>query len=356
MKRQRPLVLTLVLIAAWSPTFAAAERLNVLFIASDDLRPQLGLYGDTVVKSPNLDRLATRGLAFDRAFCQQALCSPSRISLLSGRRPATTKVYTIDPALTVRTHLPDVITLPQHFKNLGYFTRSMGKIYNVGIYDDASWSVPAWHADRLAPRLGPLGLAAQQSRVDDARAKGQSLPVGRRGAANFASSPFEAVDCRDDELLDGACAREAVAQLREFAKNPYQPFFLAVGFINPHLPWVAPKKYFDLYDPQMIALPENIEPPKDAPVFAVKTGADFLWYAGVPQTGPLPADFGRQCLHAYLAAISYVDALVGQLLTALDETGLADNTVVVFWSDHGYYMGEHSWWGGKHKSTYQVGL
>jgi len=329
---------------------ARDEKLNVLFIASDDMRPQLGLYGDKFVQSPNLDRLAARGLAFDRAFCQQALCSPSRISLLSGRRPATTRVYSIDPALTVRTHLPDITTLPQHFKNQGYYTRSMGKIYHVGIDDDASWSVPAWHAGKLAPRLGPQGRAAQAARVADAKARRQPLPAKGQGAANYACGPFEAVDCRDDELLDGACAREAIAQLREFARKPDQPFFLAVGFANPHVPWVAPKKYFDLYDPAKLKLPENNYAPKDAPDFAAQTGADFLWYAGVPQTKPLPAAFGRQCLHAYLAAISYVDAQVGRLLDALEETGLARNTIVVFWGDHGYYMGEHSWWGGKHNN------
>ncbi|MBL9188682.1 MAG: sulfatase [Opitutaceae bacterium] len=329
---------------------AATPRLNVLFIATDDMRPQLGLYGDKVVHSPHLDRLAARGLAFNRAFCQMALCSPSRISLLSGRRPATTKVYTIDPALTVRTHQPDVTTLPQHFKNQGYFTRSMGKIYHVGIDDDASWSVPAWHANQLAPRLGPIGRAAQKQLLTSAKQQNQKLPTKGKGAAGYASPAFEAVDGADDDLLDGACAREAVVQLREFAKKPEQPFFLAVGFSNPHVPWVAPKKYFDLYDPAKLVLPPNNYPPKDAPEWAAQTGSDFLWYAGVPQTKPLPADFGRQCLHAYLAAISYVDAQVGRLLDALDETGLAKNTVVVFWGDHGYYMGEHSWWGGKHNN------
>jgi arylsulfatase A-like enzyme len=337
------------LVAAVACT-AAEPRLNVLFIASDDMRPQLGLYGDKFVKSPNLDRLAARGLAFDRAFCQMALCSPSRISLLSGRRPATTKVYTIDPQLTVRTHLPDITTLPQHFKNHGYYTRSLGKVYHVGIDDDASWSEPAWHANRVAPRFGPIGRAAQQTRVADAKKSGQALPTKGAGSASMASPAFEAVDCADDELLDGACASEAIKQLRAFAKNPAQPFFLAVGFANPHVPWVAPKKYFDLYDPAKLVLPANNYPPMDAPAYAATTGNDFLWYSGVPQEKPLPAGFGRQCLHAYFAAISYVDAQIGRLLDTLDETGLAKNTVVVFWGDHGYYMGEHSWWGGKHNN------
>ncbi|MBL9200490.1 MAG: sulfatase [Opitutaceae bacterium] len=327
----------------------AQPRPNVLFIAADDMRPQLGLYRDRVVKSPNLDRLAARGLAFDRAFCQMALCSPSRISLLSGRRPATTQVYTIDPALTVRTHQPDVTTLPQHFKNHGYFTRSMGKIYHVGIDDDASWSVPAWHASQLAPRGGPITRAAQEARRAEGKRTGKAPPQKGKGNVATAGPAFEAVDCADDELLDGACAREAAKQLREFAKKPEQPFFLAVGFANPHVPWIAPKKYFDLYDPAQLAIPANNYPPKDAPDFAATTGNDFRWYAGVPE-GQLPADYARRCLQAYFAAISYVDAQIGRLLDTLDETGLAKNTIVVFWSDHGYYMGEHAWWGGKHNN------
>ncbi len=343
------LFLALTSVAFFSSALSAAEpKLNVLFIAADDLRPQLGAYGDTVVKTPNIDRLAARGLTFDRAYCQMALCSPSRISLLSGRRPATTKVYTIDPAQTVRTHQPGITTLPQHFKNEGYFTRSLGKIYHVGIDDAASWTVPAWQAS--APRGGPATRAAQAARRADAKQSGQPLPQKGKGNANTAGPAFEAVDCQDDDLLDGAAAREAVAVLRDRAKKPSEPFFLAVGFANPHVPWIAPKKYFDLYDPAKLTLPANNFPPKNAPAFAAQTGTDFTWYAGVPEQKPLPADYGRQCLHAYLAAISYVDAQIGRLLATLEETGLDKNTVVVLWGDHGYYMGEHSWWGGKHNN------
>ena len=160
---------------------------------------------------------------------------------------------------------------------------------------------------------------------------------------------FEAVDCGDDDLLDGDTAKNAIDQLREHAKNPQQPFFLAVGFANPHVPWIAPKKYFDLYDPAKLPLAKNEFLPQGAPAFAATSGQDFRWYAGVPQ-GELPEPYKRQCLQGYLAAISYVDAQVGRLLAALDETGLAKNTIVVFWSDHGYYMGEHTWWGAKHNN------
>jgi arylsulfatase A-like enzyme len=326
-------------------SFAAEQRPNVLFIASDDMRPQLGCYGDPTVKSPNLDALAQRGMVFRRSYVQQALCSPSRISMLSGRYPATTQIFEI--GRTLRTTLPDITTLPQHFKNNGYHTRSLGKIYHVGIDDDASWTVPAWHSKQ--PRNSPATQKSVQQFAAAAKAKGTVIPQKGKGSRISAIPAFEAVDCGDDDLMDGDCAANAIAQLREHAKTPAQPFFLAVGFANPHVPWVSPKKYWDLYDRAKLPLATNTFLPKDAPDFAATSGNDFRWYAGVPE-GELPEPFARECLHGYFAAISYVDAQVGRLLAALDETGLAKNTIIVFWSDHGYYMGEHTWWGAKHNN------
>ncbi|MHB8898574.1 MAG: sulfatase [Thermoguttaceae bacterium] len=339
-------VLPLVALALMAGSVSAAEKLNVLFIASDDMRPQLGCYGDPTVRSPHIDALAARGMVFKRSFVQQALCSPSRISMLSGRYPATTEIFEI--GRTLRTTMPDITTFPQHFKNHGYHTRSLGKIYHVGIDDDASWTIPAWHSKM--PRTSPATQAATARYIADAKAKGVTLPQKGQGAPYLAAvPPFEAVDCGDDDLLDGDTAKNAIAQLHEYARTPGQPFFLAVGFANPHVPWIAPKKYFDLYDPAKLPLAKNEFLPKGAPAFAATSGQDFRWYAGVPQ-GELPEPYKRQCLQGYLAAISYVDAQVGRLLAALDETGLAKNTIVVFWSDHGYYMGEHTWWGAKHNN------
>lgn len=323
----------------------AAERPNVLFIASDDMRPQLGCYGDPTVISPNIDALAKRGMVFQRSYVQQALCSPSRICMLSGRYPATTQIFEI--GRTLRTTMPDITTMPQHFKNNGYDTRSIGKIYHVGIDDDASWTVPA--AQGQKPRTSPATQQAVAKFIANAKAKGVTLPQKGKGSRNSAVPAFEAVDCGDDDLLDGDCAARAVAQIREYAKNPAQPFFFAVGFANPHVPWISPKKYWDLYDRSKFTLATNTFLPKGAPDFAATSGADFRWYAGVPE-GELPEPFARECLHGYYAAISYVDAQVGRLMAALDETGLAKNTIVVFWSDHGYYMGEHTWWGAKHNN------
>lgn len=325
---------------------SAAQRLNVLMIAVDDMRPQLGCYGNKIVKSPNIDRLATRGLVFERAYCQQALCSPSRISLLSGRRPSTSKIYQIGP--TLRSQMPDITTLPQHFKNNGYFTRSLGKVYHVGIDDPPSWTVPSWQSKK--PRYGPEGMKLVTERRQDYAKRSEKPPAKGAGAVVYAGPAFEAPEVGDEDLLDGDTAREGIAVLRELAGKPQQPFFLAVGFANPHVPWVAPKKYWNLYDGAQLPLPGNQYAPRNAPEFAAQSGADFYWYSNVPKDRKLSEPFKRQCLHGYLAAISYIDAQVGRLLAELDRLKLRDQTVVLLWGDHGYYMGEHGWWGGKHNN------
>jgi arylsulfatase A-like enzyme len=244
--------------------------------------------------------------------------------------------------------MPDVTTLPQHFKNNGYFTRSLGKVYHVGIDDPVSWSVPPWHSKK--PRYGPVGAAMVAQRVADAKASGRALPTKGENAPFYGGPAFEAPDLAADDLLDGDTTREAIVALRDLAAKPGRPFFLAVGFANPHVPWVAPKKYWDLYRTEAMPLPENRYAPKNAPEFAAKSGDDFYWYANVPKDRQISPEFGRQCLHGYLAAISYVDHCIGRLLAELDRLGLREKTVVVFWGDHGYYMGEHNWWGGKHNN------
>ena len=325
---------------------APASRPNVLFLSVDDLRPQLGCYGDRAVKTPNIDGIAASGLLFGRCYCQQALCSPSRISLMTGRSPATTQIFTIGPEL--RTTMPDVVTLPQQFKQNGYFTRSFGKVYHVGIDDEASWTVPAWHSQK--PRHGPEGQEIVRKRREALKAAGK--PLSPKNAAERPYGPgFEAVDCGDDDLLDGDTAREAGAVLRERAAHPDQPFFLGVGFSNPHLPYVSPKKYWDLYRTDDMVLPENRFPPKDAPPFAAQSGADFHAYYGAPAVGTQPTpEYARRLIHGYLAAISYVDAQIGRVLEILKQTGLDKNTIVLFWGDNGYMLGEHGWWGGKHNN------
>ncbi|MGL5097613.1 MAG: sulfatase, partial [Planctomycetia bacterium] len=342
-------ILLVAAVASTTAPLSAADKSakpNVLMICIDDLRPQLGCYGDAIVQSPNIDTLAARGLVFDRAYCQMALCSPSRISLLSGRRPATTRIYNIGP--TLRSKLPDVVTLPQHFKANGYHAASIGKVYHVGIDDPGSWSEPSVQGGK--PRTSPATAEVVKKWRAERKAAGKDPNVTGPESQSSVIPTYESVDCADGDLIDGDAARLGVERLQRFAADPSKPFFLAVGFVNPHVPWIAPKKYFELYDPAKLTLPMNNRPPKGAPEFAANTGNDFRYYTLSPKSGAPSPELGRRFLHAYLAAISYVDAQVGRLLAALDEAGLSKNTIVVLWGDHGYYMGEHGWWGGKHNN------
>ncbi len=304
---------------------------NILFIALDDLRPELGCYGNPIVQSPNIDRLARNGMVFNRAYCQQAVCSPTRSSLLTGTRPDTTKVWNLSTHF--RKALPEVITLPQLFKNNGYFTEAMGKIYHHGYDDPASWSVAT--AFPLAPH------GAERAPVDPDAAAGPRK--GGRGPA------FRATDGPDNSLHDGKLGDMAVAALRS-VKTESQPFFLAVGFIKPHLPFVSPKKYWDLYDPAKIPLAPNPFPPLGAPAYAVVPGGELHSYEGVPAGRHLPDDYARQLKHGYYAAVSYADAQVGRVIDELDRLGLRESTIIVLWGDHGWKLGEHDAW-AKHTNV-----
>lgn len=308
----------------------SAKRPNVLFIAVDDLRPELGCYGNTVVKSPNIDRLAARGMVFNRAYCQQAVCSPSRSSLLTGTRPDTTKVW--DLKTHFRKALPDVVTLPQLFKNNGYFAQGMGKIYHVGYDDPVSWSVP-WAAPK------PASMSELQSQDPDAPPAVKKFRDSKEGRG----PAFRAVDLADNELYDGMLAEMAVTALNG-VKDRQEPFFLAVGFIKPHLPFVSPKKYWDLYDPAAIPPAPNRFLPKDAPPYAFADKNELWKYDGVPDVSHLPDDYARRLKHGYYAAVSYMDAQVGRVLDALDASGQRDNTIIVLWGDHGWKLGEHDRW------------
>lgn len=326
-----------------APAAALAQRssrLNVLMFAVDDLRPETGCYGSPIVKSPNIDRLARSGVLFRRAYCQQAVCSPSRSSLMTGTRPDTTKVWDLETHF--RAALPDVVTLPQHFKQNGYFSQGMGKLYHGGFDDDASWSTP-WTAGR--PPNRPYALAENRAIVARREAEAGAAATKRKGAARPRTNgpAYESADVPDNSYQDGAVADLAIAALRERASQPQQPFWLGVGFIKPHLPFVAPKKYWDLYDPAKIQLAPNPFRPKDAPEYAILPGGELRNYYGVPP-GRIPDDFARTLKHGYYAAISYMDAQVGRVLDELERTGLAENTIVALWGDHGWKLGEHDAW------------
>jgi iduronate 2-sulfatase len=333
------------------------SRPNVLLIAVDDLRPELGCYGNKIVKSPNIDRLAARGIVFNRAYCQQAVCSPSRSSFLTGKRPDATQVWDLETHF--RVALPDTITLPQYFKANGYWCSGLGKVYHHGFEDGRSWNEPHWYPNGKTVDTDPVDWTRQITANHDVRvgeysrtssSSGGNGKAGRKnkGAKEGKSGPaFEVSPKSDEELPDGATAAEAVKRLHAL-KAKSEPFFLAVGFSKPHLPFVAPKKYWDLYDPDAIPLPATDQMPAGAPAFAGHNNSELHNYQGVPAGNPIPADFAKTLRHGYYACVSYTDAQVGRLLDALDKEGLADNTVIVLWGDHGWQLGDHGLW---HKHT-----
>ena len=314
-------LLALVLLAFAVPAWAM-EKPNVLLICVDDLKPLLGCYGDKTVKSPNIDRLAARSVLFERAYCNQAVCSPSRNALLVGLRPQTLGIY--DLPTNFRRSRPDAVTLPQHFKQHGWRTEGLGKIFHVGqgnVEDPASWSVPHWKSNGVA-------YALPASKAKDSP----------RGA------PYVAADVADNTYSDGTLADEAIRRLQAAKDKPAEPFFLAVGFVKPHLPFVAPQKYWDLYDRAAFKLADVRTPPKEAPSYAPQFGGELRQYVGVPESGPLSDDLQRTLIHGYHAATSYMDAQLGRVLDELDRLKLAQNTIIVLWGDHGWHLGDHGMW------------
>lgn len=348
-------ILTLLLGLCAALSLHAAESFpskpNVLFIIVDDLRPDLGCYGNEFIKSPNIDALAKSGMVFDRAYCQQAVCAPSRASVMTGLRPDTTKVW--DLRTHFRAALPDVVTLQQNFKNHGYFVQGMGKIYHGGLDDAPSWSVP-WQVPKAPKYVLPESLAAQEENekkapANDAGQTGENAEESA-GLKNTRGPAYECADVPDNTYQDGMVADLAIKTLEQLAKKD-QPFFLAVGFIKPHLPFVAPKKYWDLYDPEKIELAPNPFAAKGAPDYAVNPlDGEIRKYEGIPPTGDMPPDLARKLRHGYYAGISYADAQIGRVMDELKKLGLDKNTIVVLWGDHGWKLGEHGSW-GKHTNT-----
>jgi arylsulfatase A-like enzyme len=309
------------------------RKMNVLFIAVDDLRPQLGCYGQKQIISPNIDRLAREGLIFDRAYCQQAVCGPSRASLMSGLRPDSIGAY--EWYVRLRDEVPDVLTLPQHFKNNGYETMAIGKIYHHYDDDFQGFTKKPYNANRNIPKKDRTwfghGYVTEESRK-----------IVEKRNDNIGRGPaYEMADVDDEAYADGVNAEYAIKELNRLKDKP---FFLAAGFYKPHLPFSAPKKYWDLYDPEKIELPDNMYFPKDAPKIALTNWGELRHYPGIPKEGDLPEDLARTLIHGYYACVSYTDALVGKLLDELDRLGLRDNTIVILWGDHGWKLGEHNMW------------
>ena len=305
-------------------TSSAERRPNVLVFLVDDLRPELGAYGHEDMVTPSIDRLAATGLTFKRAYVHQAVCSPSRISMLTGLRPDSTGAYNYYTEL--RNVLPDAVTLPGHFREHGYTTVGVrGKIFHNVEDGKGTWS-RLIQADAETHGRGYLTEAA----IAASKEHGQ-------GPA------FEAAAVPDTAYGDGTVATRAVEQLHQLTGEE-QPFFLAVGFEKPHLPFSVPQKYWDLYPRNETQLPANYFPPEDAPQWALTNYGELRNYAGIPASGPVPRGTALSLIRGYRASVSYMDAQVGRVLDALRETGLRDNTIVVLWGDHGFKIGEHRSW------------
>jgi iduronate 2-sulfatase len=299
-----------------------ADPPNVLFIISDDLNNNLGTYGDPMVKTPNIDKLASQGMRYDRAYCQMPLCNPSRTSMLTGLYTETTNIY--GNAVLFRDKFPNRVPLPEMFRKNGYYTARVGKVYHYGV-----------------PRnIGTNGLDDAQSWDEVVNPKGRdkteedsifSLIPGKYGA----TLSWLAMDGADEEQTDGIGATEAINLLR---KVKDAPFFLAVGFYRPHTPFVSPAKYFDMYPSEKITVPPIQQPREPAAAFMKSREVE----------DNMPYAQRQQVIQAYSASISFMDAQVGRVLDALDELGLRENTIIVFTSDHGYHMGEHGMWQKRH--------
>jgi uncharacterized sulfatase len=312
--------------AGAAPATATAKPRNVLFIAVDDLNTRIGCWGDPIAKTPNIDKLAKRGVMFRRAYCQYPLCNPSRVSLMTGLRPDTLGIYDLETEL--RNVRPNVVTLPQLFRQNGYYAARVGKIYHYGvpreIGTDGQDDAPSWEY-----KFNPIGRdKTEQDKIHMVSMGGYKNTIG------FSMSWLD-MDGPDEDQTDAKGVTETIRLLEQQAKSG-KPFFIASGFFRPHTPWIAPKKYFDLYPLDKITLPKrDAASDKALPPVVRKIKPDDY--------GLSEKDL-KNCVRAYYASISFVDAQLGRLLDAVDRLGLADNTLIVFWSDHGFLLGEHGQW------------
>ena len=322
----------------------AAQKPNVLLILVDDLKPAMGCYGDNAAITPNMDALARRGMRFDMAYCNQAVCAPSRFTLMLGSHSTSTGLYGLGSHL--RKAYPGAVTMPQHFAKHGYRTESLGKVFHIGHGnqgDPESFSVPHFH-DKVIEYLDPESTDGGKLTREEALFTNQKLGQIRslpRGAA------YESPMANDTDYADGRVADETVKRLKaakqRLAKDD-TPFFITAGFVRPHLPFSAPKKYWDMHDPAKLPMPVNKAFPKDAPKVALKRGGEIAAFKPVPSNGEIDEELTRKLIHGYYASTSYVDAQIGKVTRALEELGLAKDTIVVLWGDHGWHLGDLSIW------------
>ncbi|MEA1888059.1 MAG: sulfatase [Bacteroidota bacterium] len=350
------LVLALALLIAPSCNIELKKHPNVIFISFDDLRPELGCYGNQEIKSPNLDRFAEKGMVFLNTYCQVAVCQPSRASYMTGLRPDSVGSWHLGDHH--RGMHPDIVSMPQYFHNYGYYTVSIGKVFHNYVYDSISWDEPDLRPEEYKTP-DKINRDAETFHYDDViTAKQMKLRAERKlnnpGKKLYADgwgygTSVEAPDLPDEVLYDGAqteLAIETIKRLRMMDK----PFYLALGYFRPHLPFVAPKKYWDLYKADSITPAPNPFLPVDAPRFAMNStyelGAcyDIAEYQKHPALGPLPDSIRKMLKHGYYASVSYVDACFGRLINALEDMDLMDNTVILLVGDHGWKLGEHGSW------------
>lgn len=305
----------------------AAKKTNVLFIAVDDLRLQAGIYGQKQMITPFIDKLGNEGLVFSKAYCSVPVCGASRASLLTGLRPTTTRF--VNYYASKDKEAPDVTSLPKWFKENGYTTISLGKIYHHTNDDLDAWSEKPW--DGVVPNN------TWRDYVLEENIKLQNNPEIKSGPA------YECANVPDNAYRDGRFAEKAIEKLNHFNETG-KPFFLAVGFVKPHLPFNAPQKYWDLYDENAIDLVANPQKSENAPKEAMHNWGELRAYHGIPKEGPVSDDVAKKLRHGYYASTSYTDAQIGKILVELERLGLDENTIVVLWGDHGWHLGEHGLW------------
>ncbi len=311
------------------------DRPNVLFISVDDLRPELGCYGNELIKTPNIDRLAAEATVFNNAYCQVPVCGASRASILTGLLPNSNRFLSYDTRMD--QDAPEALILPQHFKNNGYYTLNYGKVTHFPDDNEEAWSEDPIRLDWTKLADGTWSTEGWRDYVSP-----ENLKIAGNHPNNAGKS-YEKAIVHDTAYVDGKNMKMAIAKLQEL-KEMEQPFFFALGILKPHLPFNAPQKYWDLYNENEIELASNHLPPKNVPEEGITNYPELRAYAKVPAEGPIPDSLAHKLVHGYYASVSYVDALIGDLMKQMEDLGLDKNTIIVLWSDHGWFLGEHGFW------------
>ena len=326
------------------------KKPNILLLVVDDLKPVLGCYDDPDVKTPGIDKLAGSGVLFENSYCQQAVCAPSRISFFTGKRPDRTKVY--DLKTKMRDKNPDIVTMPQFFKEKGYETVGFGKLLHGAKKEDPpSWTIPYQKDDKLIYAKGytfPADGRYQNPDIQEAVKETKKLKLNWKETKSFLRKQnllpsVEKMDIPDDAYVDGAIATNGIKLIEELSASD-KPFFVALGFHKPHLPFAVPKKYWDMYDRDKIEINPFQQEAEDSPKYAYSTWGELRNYSDIPGKGDLNEEKQKEIIHGYWASVSYVDAQIEKVLVALEEMGIDDNTIVVLWGDHGWHLGDHGLW------------